>query len=78
MERKINNLSICYLLFLILLFLSGSLSGAISDLVQYFAYILPFALGLYFMRDEEPCEENYGKDVGRQKCRCNGQSCGRL
>ena len=59
MERKINNLSICYLLFLILLFLSGSLSGTLSDLVQYFAYILPFALGLYFMRDEDPCEANY-------------------
>lgn len=46
MERKINCLSICYTLFLILIFLSGSLSGFWSDVVYYLAFPLPIILGL--------------------------------
>jgi membrane protease YdiL (CAAX protease family) len=59
MESKINNLSICYTLFLIFLLLSGALSGAVSEAVQYIAYILPFLLGLYFMKGENTEKENY-------------------
>ena len=59
MERKINNLSICYTLFLILLFFSGALSGALSEIVKYLAYILPFALGLFFIREEASFDKNY-------------------
>ena len=59
MESKINNLSICYTLFLILLFLQGFLPEELNVVVQCFAYIIPFALGLYFMREDDPYKTNY-------------------
>ena len=46
MERKINYLSICYTLFLILLLLSGRLSGIFSEVVYFLAFLLPILLGL--------------------------------
>ena len=59
MERKINNLSICYTLFLILLFLSGSLPGLISGAVRLLAFLIPFGLGLMYLREEENTGEKY-------------------
>lgn len=53
MEKKLNILSITYLLFLILLLLSGSLSGVVSDLVYFLAFIIPLAFGLISTRDEK-------------------------
>lgn len=46
MERKINHLSICYTLFLALLFLSAKLSGFFSEAVYFLAFLLPVVLGL--------------------------------
>jgi len=51
-ERKINNLSICYMFFLLLLFLAGSFKGIASGVLQISAYILPFVLGLILVREE--------------------------
>lgn len=52
MERKINILSTLYFLFLILLFLSGSLSEPLSTVIYFLAFILPIALSLFLTRDE--------------------------
>lgn len=59
MERKINNLTICYTLYLILIFLSGSLLGVLSIAVRFLAFLIPFALGIAFLREEETTKENY-------------------
>lgn len=53
MERKINYLSICFTLFLILLFLSGALSGIVSEAMYFLAFLLPLALGLLLTRGEK-------------------------
>ena len=42
MDRKTDILTIGYLAFLILLFLSGSISGIISEVLYLLAFILPF------------------------------------
>lgn len=47
MERKINCLSICYTLFLILLFLSGGISGFLSRIVYFLSFIVPFIVGIF-------------------------------
>ena len=51
MERKIGTLAITYLFFLVMLFLSGSLSGIISDIVYAAAFIIPLLFALYRVRD---------------------------
>lgn len=53
MERKINRLAICYTMFLIMLFLSGALSGVISELVYFLGFLLPLFYGLYALKDEK-------------------------
>ena len=50
MQRKTSILTFCYTLFLMLLFLSGSLSGILSDAVYYLAFILPIGISLYLTR----------------------------
>lgn len=50
MQRKTSILTFCYSLFLIMLFLSGSLSGILSDLIYYLAFILPIGISLYLTR----------------------------
>ena len=50
MQRKTSILTFCYTLFLMLLFLSGSLSGVLSDAVYYLAFILPIGISLYLTR----------------------------
>ena len=52
MNRKIGILTFSYTLFLILLFLSGSLGSVLSDLVYYLSFIVPIAISLYLTRDE--------------------------
>ena len=41
MNKKISNLTICYLMFLLFLFLSGSQGGALSLIFKLLAYIAP-------------------------------------
>ena len=53
MKKKLNVLTISYLLFLILLFLSGAFDGLLSDLVYFLSFLLPFALCIFLTRDEE-------------------------
>ena len=53
MERKISYLSICCTLFLILLFLSGSVSGILSDILYFLAFLVPVIIGLFTVRSEE-------------------------
>ena len=53
MERKINYLSICYTLFLMLLFLSGLLLEWVSEVVYFLAFLVPLAIGLYLIKDEK-------------------------
>ena len=68
MERKINYLSICYTLFLILLFLSGSLFGWVSEAVYLSAFLIPLLIGVWYCRDEKEPIGRYlsikGSDVG--------------
>ena len=52
MKKNIAILSMSYIMFLILLFLSGALSGVLSDVAYYAAFILPIALALYATRGE--------------------------
>ena len=53
MKRKLNILTISYLLFLILLFLSGAFVGVLSEAAYFLAFLLPFAICIYLTRDEE-------------------------
>ncbi len=61
MKRKINSLSVSYMLFLILLFLSGSMSGVLSDAVYILAFVLPFLLTLLDAKDEGGDKMRYFK-----------------
>ena len=56
MEKKINYLSLCYTMFLILLVLSGSLAGILSELVYISAFILPFVI--IFILDKQSLNDN--------------------
>lgn len=50
MQRKTSILTFCYTLFLVMLFLSGSLTEIFSELVYYLAFILPIGISLYLTR----------------------------
>ncbi len=52
MKRKLNILTILYLFFLVLLFLSGSINGILGEIVYYLAFILPLGVGVYLSRGE--------------------------
>ncbi|MBQ8303212.1 MAG: CPBP family intramembrane metalloprotease [Clostridia bacterium] len=58
MTKKVNTLTICYLFFLILLFLSGGITGILSEVVYFLAFILPLCLALYLTRKEERADKN--------------------
>ena len=68
MERRINYLSICYTLFLILIFVSGSIGGFWSDAVYYLAFLLPIILGLLLDNQDVRADGDLfsikSKDVG--------------
>lgn len=53
MERKINALSMLYLVFLTLLLASGAFSGALGYIVYFLAFLIPFIACLVYMRKEE-------------------------
>lgn len=53
MQKNINNLSLVYFLFLAMLFLSGTLGGALSGIVYILAFIIPLAMGLYLVKGEK-------------------------
>ena len=53
MKRKINILTSCYTLVLILLFASGSVSGVWSEVMYYLSFLLPIGISLYLTRDEK-------------------------
>ena len=53
MKKKLNILTLSYLLFLVLLFLSGAFVGLLSDLVYFLAFLLPIAICIYKVRNEE-------------------------
>lgn len=61
MKRKINSLSVSYMLFLILLFLSGSTSGVVSDLIYLVAFILPMLVSFIEIKDEKADRWQYLK-----------------
>ncbi len=59
MKKKLNILTVSYLLFLILLFLSGSTFGILSEVIYLLAFVLPFALALYRTREERVPRASY-------------------
>lgn len=59
MKKKISTLSMAYILFLVLLFLSGALSGFLSDIVYLLAFILPIFFALCFTRNEKKEKGEY-------------------
>lgn len=52
MKKKLNILTVAYLLFLVLLFLSGLTFGVLSEAVYYLAFIVPIGICLYLTREE--------------------------
>ena len=59
MKKIISRLSMAYILFLILLFLSGALSGIPSQIVYYLAFALPIFLSLRSAKSENDESEKY-------------------
>ena len=59
MQRKTGILTFCYTLFLLMLFLSGSLSGILSDLVYYLAFALPIGISFYLTRYDDSDWKKY-------------------
>ena len=51
--KKTRLLSLLYLLSLVLLFASGSLSGALSQAVYILSFVLPVVIGIYIIRREQ-------------------------
>lgn len=59
MKKNTATLSTTYMLFLGLLFLSGSLKGILSAAVYYSAFVIPFAFAVYRSRGERKPNESY-------------------
>lgn len=59
MKKKTNDLSIVYLLFIVLLFVSGMFSGALYQLLHFLSFALPIALGLYLSRRDGGLQKEY-------------------
>ena len=60
MNGKIRLLSLLYSMFLVLLFLSGSLVGYLSRVIYYLAFIIPFAIAVLAVgRDALPKKEHF-------------------
>lgn len=57
MNKKINALTISYILFLIILFLSGSFSGILSRLIYILSGFVPLVLCLFLTRGEQRSEK---------------------
>ncbi len=52
MRRNLTILTASYTLFLLLLFLSGSFVGLLSDVIYYLSFIIPIAISLLITRKE--------------------------
>ena len=61
MQRKLNILTSAYVLFLVLLYLSASLDGLLSEGVYYLAFILPVAICLWVTRTDKTGWREYLK-----------------
>ena len=61
MDRKITLLSVTYLMFVALLLTSGSIGGALSEVVYYLAFLLPLAFALFISRGDGIPPESYLK-----------------
>lgn len=59
MKRKINSLSVSYMLFLIILFLSGSTKGIWSEVVYFAAFVVPFVLSIMEIKGEKNDKTQY-------------------
>ena len=51
MKRKVNILTYLYLVFMILLFLSGSISGVLGLVIYCLSFVIPIAIGIYLSRN---------------------------
>lgn len=66
MTRKLNILTTNYLIFLILLFLSGAISGVEGEIVYYLAFAVPFVSVMYLTRnDSVRCENLFSMNSER-------------
>ena len=59
MAKKINILTICYTLFVVLLLFSSFLDGPVFYLFYFLTFALPVALGLFMSRDDEVEKAKY-------------------
>ncbi len=59
MSKRINILTACYTLFLVMLFGSATFSGILSELVYYLGFIIPIAIALISCRGEESDPKKY-------------------
>lgn len=59
MSKRINILTICYVIFLVMLFGSATFSGILSEVVYYLGFIIPIAIALISCRGEESDPKKY-------------------
>lgn len=59
MSKRINILTICYVIFLVMLFGSATFSGILSEAVYYLGFIIPIAIALISCRGEESDPKKY-------------------
>lgn len=59
MQKKLNILTIAYLIFIMMLALSGYFSGIVSELVYYLAFIIPIAFSLGLTKKGRAEGKNY-------------------
>ena len=64
MKRKVNILTYLYLVFMILLFLSGSISGVFGLVIYCLSFVIPIAIGIYLSRD---ALTNVSLSLGREQ-----------
>ena len=63
MKKKVNILSMMYLAFLMLVFISGAVGGFFGEAVYFLAFLLPFLIGYMLLgKDEKPWDVYLGFD----------------
>lgn len=65
MKRELTVITFIYLVFILLLSLSGSLSGFLSEAVYYIAFLLPIAIGLWVVKNSEEKNADIGFKLTR-------------
>lgn len=53
MDKKISILSGIYIMFLVLLFVSGSFSGVLSEIIYFASFIFPFCFAIFLTKEEK-------------------------